>query len=424
MKILWLVNIIMPELAHHLGTGTAVSGGWLTGALDAVRSSGNELVVCTTVPNDKFVGEYDVNGVKYCILKNADIGSMQADFRKILGAENPDVVHLYGTEFERTWALASVSDPDKTLVSVQGFVHRCAQHISDGIPDYMTEDNIFHKILRFLHKEQNNLALQKQSYIQRSEYEINTLKRVRYVNGGTFWGDGCTKLINPEAVLLQCGLILRDSFYGGKMWEPEKCERHTVFTANTYQLKGFHMFLEALNIVKQRYPDVKVYVAGSTGRMRNFSGIRKYLMDKAPDYDWYVQSLIEKYGLRDNLEFCGYLGEQEMQDYLLKSNVFVSASSIENHSTALGEAMISGVPSIASCVGGLQEMIEHGEDGFLYPFEETYMLAYYICRIFENDDLARKFSVKGREHASRTYNREENCKKLLGMYETIYNNGK
>ena len=47
MKILWLVNIVMPELAVHLGETPSVFGGWLTGALEAVRAAGHELTVCT-----------------------------------------------------------------------------------------------------------------------------------------------------------------------------------------------------------------------------------------------------------------------------------------------------------------------------------------------------------------------------------------
>ena len=43
--------------------------------------------------------------------------------------------------------------------------------------------------------------------------------------------------------------------------------------------------------------------------------------------------------------------EQEVKQRMLKSNVFVSASVIENQSTSLGEAMILGLPSVASCVG-------------------------------------------------------------------------
>ena len=176
---------------------------------------------------------------------------------------------------------------------------------------------------------------------------------------------------------------------------------------------------EDLVPVVEQYPDTKVYVAGNKCGFRQMKGIKKWLMDHAPDYDWYIQSLIERYGLRDNLVFLGYLSEEQMRSQLLQSQVFVSASSIENHSTLLGEAMITGVPSIASCVGGLQDMVDHGEDGFLYPFEETYTLAAYILRLFEDRALAEQFSRLGHIHAARTYDRDQNRLDLLAMYDKI-----
>ena len=69
-------------------------------------------------------------------------------------------------------------------------------------------------------------------------------------------------------------------------------------------------------------------------------------------------------------------------------------------------------------------MIDHGEDVCLYPFSEPYLLADAVCRIFDDPALARQFSEKGRAHAARTYDREQNCKKLLEMYETICQNAK
>jgi glycosyltransferase involved in cell wall biosynthesis len=84
--------------------------------------------------------------------------------------------------------------------------------------------------------------------------------------------------------------------------------------------------------------------------------------------------------------------------------------------------MILGVPSVASGVGAIMEMISHGQDGFIYPFGEPYLMAEYICQIFEDPDLARRFSKYGIGHASRTYDREENGRKLLQMYQTILDN--
>lgn len=422
MKILWLINILMPELAEHLGREATVFGGWLVGAMNAVRDSGHDLVICTTKDDPKLCGRYSVQGVTYYIIPSGDVPSMQAAFRPILEREKPDVVHLYGTEFEHCWALASLSAPNKTLVSVQGLVSFYAEHVFGGVPDKVARDNVLHRILRRVHKGGKSIELQRQSYLARAKTEIKTLKRVRYVNGGTAWGDGCARLLQPDVNLLPCELILRDSFYTGRLWDSASMEQHSIFTIYNYPIKGFDMFLKGLKWIVQRHPDTHVYVAGNRCVYRSYRGLKRRIMDLAPDYDWYVQGLIEKNGLKDHITFMGYLSEEQMHERLLKSNVFVSASAIENHCTSLCEAMYAGVPSVASCVGGLQELVDHGKSGYLYPFNETYMMAEYICRIFEDTALAKSISQNGHAHAARIFDKEQNCRDLLKMYETIYSN--
>lgn len=416
MKILWLVNIIMPELAEHLGKKPSVFGGWLTGAMKAVRESGNELVICTT-GND--TGRYDVNGVTYYICKS-EVQSM----REILDAEKPDVVHIYGTEFQQSWAMAQAADPNKMLVTIQGAMTYLKDVVYAGIPEDICRDNTMHKLLRTMNKGGESIELQKRSFERRAELEKKVLFQAKYINGGSEWGNAVAKSINLECTTLSCGLILRDSFYCDEIWDYESCDKHSIYILYSYPIKGFHKFLEALKTVVKKYPDTKVRVVANKLPYRHYRGLKKSIMDSAQDYNWYVQNMIEEYNLKDNIEFVGHLDEQQVKELMLKSNVFVSASAMENQSTSLGEAMILGVPSVASCVGAIQEMIDDGVDGFMYPFNEPYILADKIIRIFEDDELAKKFSAKGHEHASRTYNREDNCRKLLGMYETIDKNAK
>ena len=97
MKILWLVNIVMPELAEHLGEKPSVFGGWLSGALEAIRSNGHELVVCTSRTGTDKTSRYSVNGVTYYLFPTGSVEEMEQSCRTILQDENPDVVHIYGT---------------------------------------------------------------------------------------------------------------------------------------------------------------------------------------------------------------------------------------------------------------------------------------------------------------------------------------
>lgn len=417
MKILWLVNIVMPELAVHLGQTPSVFGGWLTGAMKAVRDSGHSLAVCTTVPGKG--GRYEVGGVTYYLVPQGELDGMSRDFCAILSHETPDAVHIYGTEFAHCWALARICTPEQLVVTVQGSLEYYKDEVFAGISEQICKDNLVHKLLRAAHKGGQSIELQKNSFYDRAKYEVLTLRHARYIHGGSNWGCAVARSINPACTTFDFGLTLRDSFYTDDRWNLDLCQKHTIYALVSYPIKGFHKLLAAMPIITQRFPDTKIYVIGNKIPHRRYSGLKKFVQELAPDYQWYLQKQIEALNLAEHLDFLGYLDEPHVKEQLLKAHVFVSPSSIENQSTALGEAMILGVPSVASCVGAMQEMIDHGEDGFLYPFNETYMLADHICRIFEDPALARQFSLRGREHACRTYDREKNCRRLLDMYETI-----
>ncbi|MBR3290114.1 MAG: glycosyltransferase, partial [Clostridia bacterium] len=362
---------------------------------------------------------YDENGVRYYLTAAGDIDGMAADFQTILRQENPDIVHLYGTEFAHSLAMAKVADPDRLVVTIQGSLAMCKDAAFAGIPERVCRDTLLHKTLRALHKGGECIEQQKRSFEARAAYEEQVLQTARYIHGGSEWGCSVARWLHPGCTTFDFGLLLRDSFYTEPRWDVSACERHSIYAIFTYPINGFHKLLEAVAIVRSRFPDVKVYAVGNPLGYRNYTGFRRKLMDAAPDYRWYVQRQIERLDLKDHVEFLGYLDEAQVQERLLRSHVFVSASAMENQSTALGEAMMLGVPSVASCVGAMQEMIDDGEDGFLYPFAEPHLLGNQIGRIFESDELARQFSARGHAHAARTYNREENCRRMMEMYTQI-----
>lgn len=419
MKVLWLVNIVMPELAKNLEKESTVFGGWLVGASKALLDKSIDLVICTTISDTGRTNRYCINGISYYISPAGNIADMQKEFREILDQEKPDIVHIYGTEFEHSLAMFREADKNSTVVQIQGSMIYLKENVFAGIPYHICHDNLFHKILRMLKKGGNSIELQKNRYEKRAVYEEEILHNSKYVIGGSEWGNAVARSVNPKCETFDCKLILRDSFYTEETWNIEKCEPYSIYVLHSYPIKGFHKFLEALKIVVGRYPEVKAYVVANKLQYRQFGKLKSLIMDAAPDYDWYLQKLIDSYNLNKHIRFLGYLNETQVKERMLKSHVFVSPSAIENQSTTLGEAMILGVPSVASCVGAIQEMIHDGDDGFLYPFNEPYILANQIIRIFENKKLAKQFSINGHLHAAETYDKERNCANLIKMYEYI-----
>lgn len=424
MKILWLVNIIMPELAEYFGGKPSVFGGWLSGAMEVVRGSGNELVVVTSEDNARHSGKFIVNHVTYYVTPRGESSKMRLSFRSILREEKPDVVHIYGTEFEHSWAMAQESDINKTVVTIQGPLIYYKDAVYGELPERICRDNMLHKLLRFLHKGGQSIELQRKSFEERAVFEKKTLQHLKYIHGGSEWGNAVARSIHPGCITFSGGLILRKPFYENDRWNYDDCEKHSIYILFSYPIKGFHQMLEALPIVLESFPDTTVHVVSHKLNVRQYGRFRAAIMNKAPDYQWFIQRKIEKLGLQDSLIFDGYLDTYQVKERLLKSHVFVSAAKIENQCTALGEAMMLGVPCIASYTGAIPETIEHKKSGFLYPFDSSYLLADYIIKVFESREIAELFSIQGNISASQTYDQDKNGKLLLDMYNYIDHNAK
>ena len=424
MKILWLVNIVMPELAEHLGGKPSVFGGWLAGAMEAVQANGHQLVICAVSNNPKRLGRYEVKGCVYYLAEETALNGMETSFRSILESEKPDIVHIFGTEFAQSLAMARAADKERLLVTIQGSLTILFPLAFAGIPTRICRDNPIHRILRKNQNGGESIELQKISFEERATLEQEALRLAKYVHGGSQWGNRVGKQINPNCTTFDCGLILREPFYTELRWNPSDCEKHSILAVFTYPAKGFHQLLKAMPRILRQFPDTKLHAVGQKLYVRRYHGVKKLTMDLAPDYKWYIQGLMDKYQLWDNVVFDGYLDAIQMRDRQLKSNVFVAPSILENQCTALGEALMLGVPCVATRVGAMPEYVADGESALLYDFQDVAQLAEHICRIFQDQEFAEKLSRNAPNLPQKLYDREENGRKLIEIYRTINHNAK
>ena len=429
MKVLWLINAPIPRICTDAGLPVQVKEGWIDGLYNSItglmRKENIDIILTIAFPQysvkDTIVGELD--GTPYFgFYKEEDKPykynpKVTERLEDILSKVKPDVVHIAGTEYDHAYSMIKAfNNPEKTVVSIQGLTSVYARHYMADLPIKVRYGFTFRDILKV-----DNLFMDRKKYRKRGLMEKATIKGAGHVIGRTDWDRMCTRLINPKAEYHYCSEILRNDFYSGSCWSYDRCNRHTIFvTQGYYPIKGLHYMIEALANIRNFYPDVTLKVAG--GVSLNNSGFKQRIRQK--NYQKYLDELIKRYKLENNVHFLPPLKPEGMKEQYLSCNVFVSPSSIENSPNSLGEAMILGVPCVTSLVGGVGNMLKDGEEGFVYQHDAPYMLAFYVMKIFEmcdNDDKRLgEITEAAVKHAKLLFDRESNAKRMIDIYGGIY----
>lgn len=412
MKVLWLTNMPLPMVAEHAKLTVWSVGGWLTGYLNGLMKVGGVSLISVFPYNRHCSGETE--GVAYESFVPHGKDAIQRQFRDVLEKHSPDVMHIFGTEYGQSLYMLEVIKEkgllSQTVVSMQGLVSYIARHCTAYLPNCVVHSTTLRDFVKRI-----NIRNEQKDFEKKGKDEIEALRIAKNVIGRTDWDRACVKQINPEIRYHFCNEILRDSFYEGK-WSLQNCEKYSIFVSQARDpLKGFHLALEALEIIKRKYPEAKLYTTGGSVFRKGF---KNKLM--ARSYSEYLRKLIQRKALADSVVFLGTLSEEQMRERFLKSHIFLSASSIENSSNSVGEAMILGVPTISSNVGGIKNLLCDGVDGYLYPADEPYMIAAYADRIFSDDGLAQKLSENAAHHAKDTHSREKNTMRLLEIYKELF----
>jgi glycosyltransferase involved in cell wall biosynthesis len=251
-------------------------------------------------------------------------------------------------------------------------------------------------------------------YRPRMKPEREIIQSADYILGRTTWDRAHTYAINPRAKYFSCSRVLRPPFYETR-WNVDKMERHSIYVGNGYYaLKGLHFVLQALALLRNEYPDVKLYVAGYEPYRADD---KRSVLKKG--YAAYLKKLVEDLKLQDHVIFTGPLKAQAVAERLSLVNVYVLASVAENSPNTLGEAMLVGTPCVASYVGGVPDMVTDGEEALLFRNDDPALMAWQIKQVFDRDDLACRLSENGQKRARVTHDPQRNARQLMEAYRTI-----
>ena len=361
------------------------------------------------------------NGVEYIYFDypEAEAFSMMTPeiFGRMAGyikAVNPDIIHVHGTE--KNLAQVQKFLPSIPVVtSIQGILMGYLPYVSNyldmnKVRKFRTLKNLFGR---------GGALLMERCFRKGFLYENDILCNNKYFIGRTDFDKAHVIFRNPDAHYFVGEELLRDIFYHeGGSWSLEKCNRHSIFMPSGFNpIKGMHLAIEAVHLLKPFYPDIRLYIPGVIPSY----GKEKRLLSKitGEEYVRYVFALVKQYQLEENVIFLPRQTAEQMSQHMRDAHVFLAPSSIDNSPNAVGEATMMGVPVVTTPVGGIPSFLRDGTDALLSPAGDSYLLAYNVKRIFDDDNFATMLSKNAYKVALRRHDREHICNQYLDSYQQI-----
>jgi colanic acid/amylovoran biosynthesis glycosyltransferase len=166
--------------------------------------------------------------------------------------------------------------------------------------------------------------------------------------------------------------------------------------------KGHQDLIEAVGLLRERGINAHLAIAGEDDVGGH--GFRSELM-----------ALIDKLDLREYVTMLGAVSEHRVLEELQRAHFFVLASHQEALGVAIMEALSCGVPVISTNVGGIPELIDHNQDGYLVAPQNSEAIADAVMSLTKDPQLQRQFSGAGRVKIIEKFNSDISAIRLQNL---------
>jgi glycosyltransferase involved in cell wall biosynthesis len=183
---------------------------------------------------------------------------------------------------------------------------------------------------------------------------------------------------------------------------PEPVPGRVVFVTRLDPPKRVDLAVRALAEVRGTFPEAELQLVGDGSRRAE------------------AERLVAALGVGDAVRFLGV--REDVPDILSRASCAVLASDYEGCPFAVLEAMAAGVPVVATAVGGLPELLEHGRTGLLVPPGDAAALAAALRQLLADPQRARRIGEAARAEARRRFSHERMIADLVDLYEEVAEN--
>ncbi|GAO44325.1 glycosyltransferase family 4 protein [Flavihumibacter petaseus] len=168
--------------------------------------------------------------------------------------------------------------------------------------------------------------------------------------------------------------------------------------------KNLLLLLKAMAALKAKGKVYRLTVVGGAGQH--------------PEYFDLVRSYADE-RLQAEVDFIGWQEQHRLPELLQQHDIMVLPSQQETLPMSVAEAMSAGRVVVAANVGGLEEMIRHGETGFLFPSNEEGALTVILDSLFDNTTLMQNVSLQAGYLARQRYDSNRIATQTIEYYYKV-----
>lgn len=378
MKVLWFSN------RGILNSNISGSGSWLYSmSQNLVKYHDVEMANITDSPSVKTIKEESVGRITEWTLPKERLANglpskrLIKEIEQIVHNYKPDIIHVWGVE--NYWGLLFSRGyicNYKTLLEIQGLLFSCSDFYRNNL--YWREFYNTQPLLKACYSFAY-VYFQSVKFNKRLKYENEILQHFANISYQSNWTRKKLEY-KVNANLFYSLRPIRPQFLRASKWQCPDCPINILTIASSEPYKGLHVTIKAIALLKNKYPEIKLSVAGVSLTKVN-SGYIQYICD-----------LIKHLKLEDTVELLGSLKADKLIEKMHSSSCLVISSFVESYSAVFAEAMCIGIPTVVAYSGAMPEFAQDGQSALFYTPGDHYQCAGKIGTILSDSDLAISIS--------------------------------
>lgn len=173
-----------------------------------------------------------------------------------------------------------------------------------------------------------------------------------------------------------------------------------VIARNLEAIYGIDVAIDAIAILKQKIPMLRVLIAGSGPLLESLS-----------------QQVALK-SLSDSIEFTGKLNPEQIAELYARADIMLNPTRVDNMPNSLLEALAAGLPIVTTAVGGIPYIVNDGETALMVEPNNPQMMAAKLEQLVNDTGLYEKLAFNGNLHVQK-YAWQHVKQQWLTLYEQV-----